>query len=158
MKCNIFFRTNYTVRQNIEQILLPYDGTKSSERAFKYAIHMAKIHQAKILTLTCIRDQATFGFFKLKSEKEKMERQKENAERRINKLKEIAKKIGVPIKSRIVKCEIISKEIVDYAKKQDVDIIAMSKTKYGTIAEKMYSESTVEKVFKNAPCTFVHVK
>ena len=146
------------MRQNIEQILLPYDGTKSSERAFKYAMRLAKIHQAKLIILTCIRDQATFGFFKLKSEKKKIERQKENAEKIIKKLKHRAKSFGIPLKSKIVKCEIISKEIVDYAKKQDVDIIAMSKTKHGTTAEKMYSESTVDRVFKSSPCTFVHVK
>ena len=146
------------MRQNIKQILLPYDGTKSSERAFKYALRLAKVHQAKLLILTCIRDQATFGFFKLKSEKKKIERQKANAENTIEKLKEKAKSFGIPLKSRIAKCEIISKEIVDYAKKQDVDIIAMSKTRHGTAAEKMYSESTVDRVFKSSPCTFVHVK
>jgi nucleotide-binding universal stress UspA family protein len=146
------------MRQNITQILLPYDGTKSSERAFRYALRLAKTHQAKLLTLTCIKDQATFGFFKLKSEKKKMQKQKENAEKIIEDLKKQARYFGVSIKSKIVKCEIISKEIVDYAKKQDVDIIAMSKTKYGTAAEKIYSESTVDRVFKTAPCTFVHVK
>lgn len=146
------------MRQNIRQILLPYDGTKSSERAFHYALRLANTHQAKLLTLTCIKDHATFGFFKLKSDKKKTEKQKKNAEKRIDYLKKQAKKFGVSIKSRIVKCEITSKEIVDYAKKEDVDIIAMSKTRHGTAAEKMYSESTVDKVFKTAPCTFVHIR
>ncbi|QUC64088.1 universal stress protein [Nitrosopumilus sp. K4] len=146
------------MKQDIKQILLPYDGTKSSERAFRYALQLAKVHQAKLLTLTCIKDQAAFGFFKLESDKRKMEKQKKNAEKRIENLKKEAEKLEVPIKSKIVKCDVISKGIVDYAKKQDVDIITMSKTKHGTAAEKMYSESTVDKVFDNAPCTFVHVK
>ena len=34
MNYNIIFHVNQIMRQNVKQILLPYDGTKSNERAF----------------------------------------------------------------------------------------------------------------------------
>lgn len=146
------------MRQNIERILCPYDGTDSSEHAFKNVLKLAKFLDSKILILTCIKDKATFGFFKLKSDKELINKQKEIAKKKIEKLKRQAKELDLLVTSKIVRCDFISKEIVDYAKKEKVDIIAMSRTKHGTTAEKMYSESTVEKVFRDAPCTFLHVK
>lgn len=146
------------MKKGITKILCPYDGTESSERAFNYVLNLAKTLNSKILLLTCIKDQATFGFFKLKSDKKLINKQKENVKKKIEKLKKQAKETGICISSKIIKCDFISKEIVDYARKEKVDIITMSRTKHGTVAEKMYSESTVENVFRDAPCTFLHVK
>jgi len=142
----------------IKQILVPYDGTASSEKAIKYAFKLASLHQSQILTLTCIKDQATFGFFRLKSDKKSTEKQKEKAVKKIEMLKNHAREIGISLKSKIIKCDVASKEIIKYAKKENVDMIAMSKTKQGTTAEKIYNESTVDKVFREAPCTFIQIK
>ena len=146
------------MKQTVDKILCPYDGTRNSERVFKKILNLAKKYKAKILILTCIKDISTFGFFKLKSDKEIEEFKKQNAINKIKELEKVAKKNQVPTKSKIVKCDIVSKKIVDYAKKEDVDIIAMSKSNPNTVTEKMYYEDTVERVFKEAPCTFIHVK
>lgn len=146
------------MEQTINKILCPYDGTASSERAFKNILNLAKSYKATILILTCIKDKATFGFFKLKSDKKIIKKQKESILKKINELEKQAQKKEIEIKKAVVKCDIISKEILDYAKKENVDIIAMSKTKRGTMAEKMYNESIVGKVFRESPCTFMHIK
>ena len=146
------------MKQVINKILCPYDGTVSSERTFKNILNLAKQYEATILILTCIKDKATFGFFKLKSDKKTIKMQKERALKKIENLKNRAQEKGVSIKARVIKCDVISKEIIDYARKEDADLIAMSKAKRGTMAEKMYNESTVEKVFREAPCTFMHIK
>lgn len=146
------------MRQKIKQILCPYDGTSSSEFVFKKILPVARIFGARIVILTCIEDKATLGFFKLESDKKMIEKQKKIAERKIEELKKLAQNLGIVIKSKIVKCDIISKEIVNHAKKEKIDIIAMSKSKCGTTAERMYTESTVDKVFKESPCSFLHLK
>jgi len=146
------------MKQMIKKILCPYDGTASSEFAFKNILTIAKNLKAEIFVLTCIRDKTTLGFFKLNSDRKLMTRQKKNAEKKIERLQKQAEKLGVSIKSKIVNCEIISKKIIEQAKKEEVDTIAMSKTKRGTAAEKMYSQSTVEMVFKESPCSFIHLK
>ncbi|MDX1595652.1 MAG: universal stress protein [Nitrosopumilaceae archaeon] len=145
------------MRKKIKQILVPYDGTKSSERAFNDALNIAKKYEAELKILTCIRDVATFGFFKTKADKKLIEKQKNMATKKIEVLKKNAQKNNVSVKSKIVKADLVSEKIIDYAKSEKVDLIVMSRTKYGTAAEKLHNESTVEKVFHEAPCSFLHV-
>ena len=145
------------MRKKIQEILVPYDGTKSSDRAFKDALNIAKTYDAEIKILTCIRDVATFGFFKTKADKKLIEKQKTMASKKIKILKEEAIKQNVSVKSKIVKADLVSEKIISYAKSEKVDLIVMSRTKYGTPAEKLHNESTVEKVFHEAPCSFLHV-
>lgn len=146
------------MRKKISKILCPYDGTDSSNFAFKNALNLAQIFEAELLVLVCIKDKATFGFFKIKSDKEEIKNQKNWAQRKLSQLKDESEKNGVVMKSKILKCNIISKEIVDFAKKEKVDMIAMSKSKYGTPAEEIYSESTVDRVMNESPCTFILIK
>lgn len=158
MKGNIINNINKCVRQKIQKILVPYDGTKSSDRAFKNAIHIAKTYDAEIQIITVIKDIATFGFFKTKADKNLIEKQKKMASKKIEQLKKEAQKSDVLTKSKIVKADLVSEKIIQYAKSENVDLIVMSRTKYGTAAEKMHNESTVQKVFDEAPCSFLHVK
>lgn len=158
MKGNIIKKRFVFVRQKIQKILVPYDGTKSSDRSFKNTLSIAKTYGAELQILTCIRDVATFGFFKTKADKNLIEKQKKMASKKIKELENEAKKIGVKTKAKIVKADLVSEKIIQYAKNEKVDLIVMSRTKYGTAAEKMHNESTVEKVFDEAPCSFLHVK
>jgi len=158
MLSNIQSIGNKDMKKNISKILCPYDGTESSDFAFNNTLNLAKTLDSEILVLTCIKDRATFGFFKLKSDKENIKNQKKWAEKRISQLKEKCEEEGLSMKSKIIKCDIISNEIVDYAKKENVDIITMSNSKNRSAAEKMYSESMVDKVMEKTPCTFMLIK
>ena len=141
----------------LKKILIPYDSTESSVKAFKNLIPIIERHHSKIILLTCIRDKATFGFFKTKSDKKEIDSEKEKAIRFHEKARNEAQKHGLQVCSKIVKSDLESKSIVDFAKKEDVDIIVMSRTKLATNAERMYYESTVDAVFKKTPCLFLYV-
>jgi len=52
--------------KTFEQILVPYNGTTGSEKAFKKAISLASSINAKITIITCLEERNTFGFFKTK--------------------------------------------------------------------------------------------
>lgn len=158
MLSNIQSNGNKDMKKNISKILCPYDGSESSNFAFNNTLNLAKSLDSEILVLTCIKDRATFGFFKLKSDKENIKNQKKWAEKRISQLQTECDEKGISMKSKIVKCDIISNEVIDYAKKENVDIITMSNSKNRTPAEKMYSESMVDKVMEKTPCTFVLIK
>ena len=146
------------MRATISKILCPYDGTESSKFAFKNSMKLARIFGAELLVLVCIKDRATFGFFKIKSDREAIENQKNWAKRKLSQLKVESEKNEVVMKPKILKCNIVSKSIIEFAKKEKVDIISMSKSKYGTPAEKIYSESTVNRVMDETPCTFILIK
>ena len=79
-------------------------------------------------------------------------------EKKIEALKKIAKTEEIPIKSKVAICDLASESILDYAKANKVDLIAMSKSKLATRAEQMYYNSTVERVFKHTPCSFLYIK
>jgi nucleotide-binding universal stress UspA family protein len=110
-----------------------------------------------MVLLTCIRDRASFGFFKSKSDKKEMEKEKMKAEKYHEDVAKKVEKLGVSTISKIVKSDLESKTIVDYAKKEDVDLIIMSKSKLRTYAERVYYNSTVEAVFKKTSIPFLYV-
>lgn len=141
----------------IKKILIPHDATPSSEKAVKKVLPLIEKHDSKIMFLTCIHDKATFGFFKTKSDKREIEQEKKKIEKHHEHLKKEAEKSGILSSSKIIKSDLESRSIIEYAKSQDVDLIVMSKSKIGTHAEKMYYNSTVDAVFKKAPCPFLYI-
>jgi len=141
-----------------KDILVPYDGTPSSQRAFNSALNIAKKHESKILIFTCIPDQTTLGFFKTKLNKLVLQQEKNRAEKQISYLKKTAIKIDVPITSKIITSSSLpSRCIVRYANDHKVDLIVMSTTKLKA-SEKMYYFSTVENVFRHAKCSLLIVQ
>ena len=142
--------------KKISKILVPYDGTKSSETALKSSLEIAQRYGSTIILLTCIPEKFTFGFFKTSSDKKILQKQKKQAKQRIKKIEKKLQRLKISVKSKIIKCDVVSHQIIEQAKKEKADLIVMSKTKLSTNAEKMYLESTVETVFKNTPCSLLY--
>lgn len=141
----------------IKKILVPYDATSSSKKALKKILSLFENQNSKIILFTCIRDRATFGFFKTKSDKQQIQQEKETAKKLHDEAKREAKPFGLELSSKIVKSDLESKSILEYAKKENVDVIVMSKSKILTHAERVYYDSTVEAVFQKTPCLFLYV-
>ena len=141
----------------LKKILLPYDATASSVKAFKKVLPIIESEGTTIILLTCIRDQATFGFFKTRSDREHIKKEKKRAEKIHEEATREGKKFGINIRSKIIKSDLESKSIIDYAKKENIDVIIMSKSKLSTHAERVYYNSTVEAVFQKAPCMFLYI-
>lgn len=141
----------------IKKILIPYDGTPSSQKAVKRVYPIIEKENSKIIFLSCIHDKATFGFFKTKSDRREMEMEKKKIQKYHEYLKKESEQYGIPSSSKIIKSDLESRSIIEYAKEQKVDLIVMSKSKLGTHAEKMYYNSTVDAVFKKAPCPFLYI-
>lgn len=141
----------------INKILIPYDGTPSSVNAVKKVFPLIEKQGSRIIFLSCVHDKATFGFFKTKSDKKEIEQEKRKIEKYHEQLKKEAEQFGIPSRSKIIKSDLESRSIIDFAKDQKVDLIVMSKSKLGTHAEKLYYNSTVDAVFKNAPCPLLYI-
>ena len=135
-----------------EHILVPYNGTSGSEKAFKKAISLASSIDSKITVLTCIEERQTFGFFKTKTSKQEYEKERKLVEKQHLKLEKICTEKDIPFGSAITKNGLASERIVDYAKKHDVDLIITKRTKMTSSYEKHYYHSTVENMFRLAPC------
>jgi len=137
--------------KTFEHILVPYNGTAGSEKAFKKAISLAVSIQAKITLLTCLEERQTFGFFKTKASKQEFEKERKIVEKQQLKLEKFAKEHDVSCGSKIVTNGLASTKILEYAKEHNVDLIITTRTKL-SYYEKQHYHSTVENMFRNAPC------
>jgi len=138
--------------KSFEHILVPYNGTTSSEKSFKKAISLAKAINAKITILTCLEERHTFGFFKTKTSKQEFEKESKLVETQHQKLKKLAKEHDVSCDSKIVKNGLASIKILEFAHDNKVDLIVMARTKLSSRLEKQHYHSTVENVQRNSPC------
>ena len=138
--------------KNFENILVPYNGTAGSEKAFKKAISLAQSINAKITIITCLEERNTFGFFKTKTSKQEFEKETKAVEKQHLKLEEFAKEYGIPFSSKIVKNGLPSTRILEFAKQHKVDLIITTRTKISSRMEKQHYHSTVENMFRNSPC------
>lgn len=135
-----------------EHILVPYNGTSGSNKSFRKAVSIASLTSAKVTILTCLEERPSFGFFKTKTSKQEFEKEQKSVEKQQKILEKFASDHGVTCKSKIVKDGFASKSIIEFAKKHDVDLVIMTKTKISLRYEKMHYQSTIENVLRNAVC------
>ncbi|MDH3617222.1 MAG: universal stress protein [Nitrosopumilus sp.] len=131
-----------------EHILVPYNGCPGSQKAFKKSVELAKVTQSKITIFTCLEERSTFGFFKTKTSKQEFEKEHKLVREEHVKLEKNAENQGVSLNSKIIKSNMASESILEFAEKHDVDLIVMGLKKQ-TRHEKIYYPSTIEAVFKN---------
>jgi nucleotide-binding universal stress UspA family protein len=138
--------------KTFDHILVPYNGTAGSEKAFRKAISLASSIQAKITILTCLEERPTFGFFKTKTNKQEFEKECKLVEKQHLELEKLAKKHDIPFSSKIAKNGMASVKILEFAKQHKADLIITTRTKFSSRYEKQHYHSTVENMFRNAPC------
>ncbi|HEX7274817.1 MAG TPA: universal stress protein [Nitrososphaeraceae archaeon] len=119
-------------RISIKKILVPVDGSEISFKAANYAIHVAKMVNAELISMNVVEDvkqggaiglQAKYGNLSLVRAFKKA--RKKSAEEWLKKIEGSAEKLGVKIRSVILdsggKNE--KKMITEYATKNNVDLI-----------------------------------
>ncbi len=140
------------MNKTFEHILVPYNGTTGSEKAFRKAISLSSLIQAKITILTCLEERSTFGFFKTKTSKQEFEKERKIVDKQHLKLEKFAQEHNVSCDTKIVKNGLASTRILEFAKQHDVDLIITTRTKLVSRFEKQHYHSTVENMFRNATC------
>ncbi len=138
--------------KTFEHILVPHNGTTGSDKAFRKAISLASVINAKITILTCLEERSAFGFFKTKTSKQEFDKEYRIIEKQHHNLEQIAKDHDISCMSKIVKNGIASVKILEFAAKHDVDLIILSKTKLASNYEKYHHHSTIENIFSNTTC------
>lgn len=141
---------------SFEHILVPYDGTKTGEKAFAGALKLAKKFSSKITVLSCIEKDSTFVFFETKSDKKDVKKRNKVIQEKISKLDQQAEKLGIKFVSKVTTCGVASKCIVSYVKSHKVDLIVMSKSSKIS-PEKIYHDSTVNYVYSHVDCPMFNI-
>ncbi len=140
----------------VKKILVPYDDSKYSERAFSLALDLANHYGASITTLTIvyenpatdldIRHQTSFDKDKIKKINEKFKL-----------LQEIATKFGITLKNDITKRREILGPILTYITENKMDLVVMgSRSRSGP--SQFVLGSIALGVCKSAKCPVMLVK
>jgi nucleotide-binding universal stress UspA family protein len=140
------------MKNTFKNILVPYNGTDGSQKAFDKAVGLASPIHANITIFTCVEKRSTFSFFKSKTKNDEYEKERKTVETQHMKMKTFANKNKVECNSQIVQGNYASEEILSFADQHNIDLIIMSKTKFTSHKERMHYQSTLENVFRNAHC------
>lgn len=137
-----------------KSILVPFDGSPSSQKALERACHLSKIDNAEIKILYVIpRYEEMVEFFKSSSIKKSLFQE---AQKIIDTAKGITSKIGVSVKDEIQEGNAAEK-IVETSKKLKNDLIVMGSYGY-TGVNKAIIGSTAERVIINSVCPILVVR
>ena len=110
----------------ITNILVPFDGSTYSLKAFNAALDIAKKQNAKIKVLTCLEKDNLGAWYKdSRVNKQIIRDAKKFAMTFLSKLEKKAKDSGVLISVHILETKSISKQITDFAKSKKIDLIVI---------------------------------
>lgn len=141
-----------------ENILIPFDLSTQSTRAFKVAVDIAKKYDSKLTLLTCLEGDAWHHkFYDARADSELIKKQKSVSQKHLEKLKAIAEKNKVSVKSNILTSKSVVNDIVVFAKSRKHDLIVIGS--HGrTGFDKALLGSVANGVSQKARCPVLIVK
>jgi nucleotide-binding universal stress UspA family protein len=140
----------------IGNILVPYDGSEHSNRAFDYALDLAKKYKAKIVTVSCILEQNQFPETAT-PEGLGLQRQRDAASQKILTLESKAEELGVNFKGMILKTDSVTDAILSYEESNDIDIIIVGSRGLGGF-KKLVLGSVASTISQYSKCPVMIVK
>ena len=109
-----------------QNILVPFDLSAQSTRAFKVALDLAKNYNSKITLLTCLEGDAWHHkYYDARADSELIKKQKKVTKEHLEKLESLADKNNISIKSQILTSKSVVNDIVTFAKSRKHDLIVI---------------------------------
>ena len=110
----------------ITNILVPFDGSSYSVRAFNAALDIAKKQDAKLNVLTCLEKDNLGAWYKDKRINKKIVKDaKKFAMSFLSKLESTAEKSDVLLSVHVLETKSISKQIIDFADSKKINLIVI---------------------------------
>ncbi len=110
----------------ITNILVPFDGSKYSVKAFNSALDIAKKQNAKINVLTCLEKENVGAWYvDNRVNKQIVKDAKKFAMNFLTKLKNKAEKTGVSVSINVLETKSISKQILNFANSKKINLIVI---------------------------------
>lgn len=139
-------------------ILVPYDDSISSLRAFNKAIELAKQHNSHIKVVSCL-DIGNLGgwYIDKRINKDIMRKAKKITEDLFSKLEGIAKKNMVSVEFKIIESNNTVKSIITFTKSKHIDLVIMGSSGRGNF-DKTLLGSVSNGVMQKAKCPVLIIK
>lgn len=143
---------------SFKNILVPYDGSNFSSRAFKTALDLAKKYDSEITIIICIDIHYSGTWYvDNRISDQNFKRLYKAAKAEIEKLGAEAKKSNITLNSAILESVQIVKTIVDYAKSHNSDLIVMGSHGRSGL-DKLILGSVANGVLQRANCPVLVVR
>jgi len=131
-----------------DHILVPTDGSAGVERAVNHAVDLAAAHGATLHALYVV-NTASYSSMPMETSWEHVrDMLGEEGEAAIERVREIAGEAGVPVEAVVVDGS-PSKEIVQYAEREDCDLVVMGTHGRGGI-DRLLLGSVAERVVRSS--------
>ncbi len=112
---------------SFQNILVPFDLSSPSNKAFKVALDLAQKYDSKITLITCVEGDAWHHkFYDARADTQLLKAQTKVAKKYMEKLEATANKVDVKIKLQIIKSTSVAKDIATFAKSRKMDLIVIS--------------------------------
>ena len=137
----------------VKKILAPIDRSKYKEKIIAYAVSLGKAWGAEI-TAIHVTDpgRGVPGGRVREKELEREEEAEKPAEDLLDEADLQAKKEGINIKKEVIEeSDTVEKAIIDYAKKNNIDVIVIGTTGMSAV-EEIFVGSVANKVIHHAHC------
>ena len=108
------------------KILVPFDGSSYSMKAFRAALGVAKKHKSKVFVLSCLeKDNLGAWYIDKRINKQIISDAKKYAKSFLIKLEKTAEESQIPISINVQETKSIAKEIIDFAESNKINLIIM---------------------------------
>lgn len=108
----------------LKKIVVAIITPTHTKKSFDLGLEMAKRFDAELTVIECMyKTPPKFYFFETKSDKKTTQTQVDKLKAELENWKEIAKKEGVPIKTKFALVENISHWVIDYVKDHKTDLL-----------------------------------
>jgi nucleotide-binding universal stress UspA family protein len=136
----------------VKRILVPIDRSGYKEKIIAYAVSLGKTWGAEITAIHVIEPEHALSDGRAEAKKEAREEARRHTEHLLNEIDTLAKKEGLNIKKEALEeSDIVGKAIIDYAKKNNIDVIVIG-TKGMTAVQEYFFGSVANKVIHHAHC------
>jgi len=109
-----------------KNILVPFDLSSQSTRAFKVALDVAKKYESKITLLTCIEGDAWHHkYYDARADSELIKKQEKVSKAHLEELESLAAKNNVAITSNIIASKSVVRDIVTFARSRKHDLVVI---------------------------------
>lgn len=109
-----------------KNILVPHDGSETSNRAYKVALDMAQKYNSQITVVTCIEGTSeNHWFYDYRLNETVIKKQRDAVEKYFSKLRDLAERNNVKVKYKILETPSIVSELTKFSKSAKIDLIVM---------------------------------
>lgn len=138
-------------------ILVPYDGSTYSDRAFATALDLAQKYNSKVTVVSCIDIFSAGWFGKSGMEQMILKKLRGKIMKEMQDLENIAKKKNVSVKGKIFETASITKKVLSFAKSNKTDLIVVGSRGQSGLKE-LFLGSISNGITQSARCPVMVVK